>query len=47
MLIYKLFLFVLYVLTNRFIVCYNSSVVENPTEQFRRIFCKKYLIPFS
>ena len=28
MLIYKLFLFVLYVLTNRVVVCYNNSVVE-------------------
>lgn len=38
MLIYKLFLFVLYVLTNYFIVCYNYNVVGNPTEQYRRIF---------
>lgn len=48
MLIYKLFLFVLYVLTNRFIVCYNDGVVGDPTEQYRRTFlCKKYLIVFS
>lgn len=48
MLIYKLFLFVLYVLTNRFIVCYNNSVVGNPAEQYRRTFLyKKYLIAFS
>ena len=47
MLIYKLFLFVLYVLTNYFIVCYNYNVVGNPTEQYRRIFfCKKYLTAF-
>lgn len=38
MLIYKLFLFVLYVLTNYFIVCYNYNVVGNPTEQYRRTF---------
>ena len=38
MLIYKLFLFVLYVLTNRFIVCYNDGVVGDPTEQYRRTF---------
>lgn len=48
MLIYKLFLFVLYVLTNRVVVCYNNSVVGNPTVLCRRIFlCKKYLIVFS
>ena len=47
MLVYKLFLFVLYVLTNYFIVCYNYNVVGNPTEQYRRIFfCKKYLTAF-
>ena len=38
MLIYKPFLFVLYVLTNYFIVCYNYNVVGNPTEQYRRTF---------
>ena len=38
MLTYKLFLFVLYVLTNYFIVCYNYNVVGNPTEQYRRTF---------
>ena len=38
MLIYKLCLFVLYVLTNRFIICYNDSVVGDPTEQYRRTF---------
>lgn len=37
-LIYKLFLFVLYVLTNRVVVCYNNSVVGNPAEQYRRTF---------
>ena len=37
-LIYKLFLFVLYVLTNRLLVWYNNSVVGNPTEQYRRTF---------
>ena len=48
MLIYKLFLFVLYVLTNRVVVCYNNSVVGNPAEQYRRTFlCKKYLTLFS
>ena len=48
MLIYKLFLFVLYVLTNRVVVCYNNSVVGNPAEQYRRTFlCKKYLTVFS
>ena len=48
MLIYKPFLFVLYVLTNYFIVCYNYNVVGNPTEQYRRtFFCKKYLTAFS
>ena len=41
MLIYKLFLFALYVLTNRFIVCYNDSVVRNPTVLCRRIFYKR------
>ena len=47
MLIYKLFLFVLYVLTNRVVVCYNNSVVGNPAVLCRRIFlCKKYLIVF-
>lgn len=47
-LIYKLFLFVLYVLTNRLLVWYNNSVVGNPAEQYRRTFlCKKYLIVFS
>lgn len=47
MLIYKLFLFVLYVLTNYFIVCYNNNVVGNPTEQYRRtFFCKKHLAAF-
>ena len=44
----KLFLFVLYVLTNRVVVCYNNSVVGNPAEQYRRTFLyKKYLIAFS
>lgn len=38
MLIYKPFLFVLYVLTNYFIVCYNYNVVGNLTEQYRRTF---------
>lgn len=48
MLIYKLFLFVLYVLTNRFIVCYNNGVVGDPTEQYRRTFlCKGYLNRFT
>lgn len=48
MLIYKLFLFVLYVLTNRVVVCYNNSVVGNPAEQYRWTFlCKKYLTVFS
>lgn len=48
MLIYKLFLFVLYVLTNRFIVCYNDGVVGDPTEQYRRTFlCKGYLNRFT
>ena len=48
MLIYKLFLFVLYVLTNRFIVCYNDDVVGDPTEQYRRTFlCKSYLNRFT
>ena len=37
-LIYELFLFVLYVLTNRVVVCYNNSVVGNPAEQYRRTF---------
>ena len=37
-LIYRLFLFVLYVLTNRVVVCYNNSVVGNPAEQYRRTF---------
>ena len=37
-LIYKLFLFVLYVLTNRVVACYNNSVVGNPAEQYRRTF---------
>ena len=47
-LIYKLFLFVLYVLTNRLLVWYNNSVVGNPAEQYRRTFlCKKYLTLFS
>lgn len=32
------FLFVLYVLTNRVVVCYNNSVVGNPAEQYRRTF---------
>ena len=39
MLIYKLCLFVLYVLTARFVVCYNSSVAGYPTEKYRRSFC--------
>ena len=48
MLIYKLCFFILYVLTNQVIVCYNNSVVGNPTEQYRRIFLwKKYLTAFS
>lgn len=48
MLIYKLCLFVLYVLTNRFIICYNDSVVGDPTEQYRRTFlCKRYLNLFT
>ena len=48
MLIYELCLFVLYVLTNRVVVCYNDSVVGNPAEQYRRTFlCKKYLTLFS
>ena len=37
-LIYKLFLFVLYVLTNQLLVWYNNSVVGNPTVLCRRIF---------
>ena len=37
----KLFLFVLYVLTNRVVVCYNNSVVGNPTVLCRRIFYKR------
>ena len=32
MLIYKLYIFVLYVLTNQFVACYNYIVVGNPTE---------------
>ena len=48
MLIYKLCFFILYVLTNQVIECYNNSVVGNPTEQYRRIFLwKKYLTAFS
>ena len=45
MLIYKLFLFVLYVLTNRVVVCYNNSVVGNPAEQYRRTFARN-ILPF-
>ena len=40
-LIYKLFLFVLYVLTNQLLVWYNNSVVGNPTVLCRRIFYKR------
>ena len=47
MLTYKLFLFVLYVLTNYFIVCYNYNVVGNPTEQYRRtFFLQRNILPF-
>ena len=35
---YKLYIFVLYVLTDQFAVCYNNTVAENPTEQYRRTF---------
>ena len=43
MLIYKLCLFVLYVLTTRFVVCYNSSVAGYPTEKYRRSFCLRII----
>ena len=40
-LIYELCLFVLYVLTNRVVACYNDSVVGNPAVLCRRIFYKR------
>ena len=44
---YKLYLFVLYVLTDQFAVCYNNIIAENPTEQCRRTFLRtKNILPF-